>query len=326
MKFVKNIISDLAKAADIRSNAEEKDESLVERSQAPSADHEDPEQTVDESLAGVVEGLNDFKHPEKNEQRTKVVSQMIEEIEARIDRPEDRILSALKELDTSIPVQPVESDLPQIQAAAPSKLQIVRTTDSQVSNMAIPVDNASQLAMAQSGPELIQDVPDLPQPTLGRGRRVKTRLLGFEHSSDSSLNPLAAVAATLPEHSQAGFPVGWIVVVGGPGRGNFFTLYNGVSQIGRGKAQAIKLDYGDNSISRSNHAAIAYDHERKKFYLGHGGKTNLVRLNNAPVLSTEELSTGDLINIGETVLRFVSNCGEEFDWGLTGEEHDAAIE
>ena len=39
-----------------------------------------------------------------------------------------------------------------------------------------------------------------------------------------------------------------------------------------------------------------------QFFLGHGGKANLVRLNDKPVLSTEEVSSSDLIRIGETSL------------------------
>ena len=104
------------------------------------------------------------------------------------------------------------------------------------------------------------------------------------------------------------------------GQGAAFTLFEGVSQIGRGEDQAIRLDFGDTSISRSNHAAVAYDPEQKSFYLGHGGKANLVRLNGRPVLSTEVLSSGDVVRIGETCLRFVGLCGPEFDWTEANEE------
>ena len=76
-------------------------------------------------------------------------------------------------------------------------------------------------------------------------------------------------------------------------------------------------DFGDTSISRNNHAAVAYDDEQGKFFLGHGGKSNLVRLNGRPVLSTEEMSNGDQIRIGETTLKFVALCGEEFTWKST---------
>ena len=100
----------------------------------------------------------------------------------------------------------------------------------------------------------------------------------------------------------------------GPGRGSAFTLFNGVSKIGRAEDQTVALDFGDNSISRDNHAAIAFDSETRKFFLGHGGKSNIVRLNDKPVLSTEEIMNGDTIRIGETTLTFVSFCGADFSW------------
>ena len=110
------------------------------------------------------------------------------------------------------------------------------------------------------------------------------------------------------------YPVGWLVVIKGPGVGTSFALSNGVSQIGRSEDQAIPLAFGDTSISRNNHAAVAYDDEENKFFLGHGGKSNLVRLNDRPVLSTEPLAHGDRIRIGETTLIFAALCGEDFTW------------
>jgi hypothetical protein len=171
---------------------------------------------------------------------------------------------------------------------------------------------------------------EVPAPTLGRsGRRagrVKTRLLGFEHSDGQKSDPFQKEESAVVA-SQVNFPVGWMLVVDGPGFGSTFALFNGVSQIGRGDDQAIKLDFGDNCISRGNHAAVAYDAELKKFYLGHGGKANLVRLNNRPVLSTEEIKDADTVKIGETTLRFLALCGQEFSWEAKGgdEHNDAAI-
>ncbi|NNL18463.1 MAG: FHA domain-containing protein, partial [Boseongicola sp.] len=85
-----------------------------------------------------------------------------------------------------------------------------------------------------------------------------------------------------------------------------------------------RLDFGDTSISRNNHAAVAYDDEQGKFFLGHGGKSNLVRLNGKPVLSTEELADGDMVRIGETTLKFVALCGEDFTWASTEDEGASA--
>jgi hypothetical protein len=149
---------------------------------------------------------------------------------------------------------------------------------------------------------------DTPRPPAGR---VRTRLLGFT-GGDSALprDPMhsARTAAPVP------FPVGWIVVTRGPGRGAHFPLAAGVSLVGRGAENSVCLDFGDTAISRQNHAAIAYDDEAQGFYLGHGGKSNIIRLNGRPVLSTEEIGHGDEIRIGETVLRLVALCGSGFSW------------
>jgi len=179
----------------------------------------------------------------------------------------------------------------------------------------------------------VEPMPDpvapvqVPAPAAGRSRRqagrVKTRLLGFGNEQQDG--DLFANGTNAGPAAQAMFPVGWMVVVAGPGCGTAFALQNGVSQIGRGEGQAVRLDYGDTSISRENHAAVAYDSEQREFFLGHGGKANLVRLNGKPVLSTEPLSHGALIRIGETTLRFVGFCGSEFDWGgeQTGGDENA---
>ncbi len=154
------------------------------------------------------------------------------------------------------------------------------------------------------------------KPASGRGSkgRVKTRLLGFSAPASANHDPLSQ-SREAPVSAQAQFPVGWLVVVDGPGRGASFSLFDGLTQIGRGEGQTVRLDFGDTTISRENHAAIAFDGEQRRFFFGHGGKANLVRLNGQPVLSTEVLNPNSIIRIGETTLRFVALCGEDFAWG-----------
>lgn len=171
--------------------------------------------------------------------------------------------------------------------------------------------------------------PSAPTPAKApnRARRTKTRLIGFE-SSAGVVDLFDSTPAAAPT-KRAKFPVGWAIVVEGPGRGECFSLESGMSQIGRGEDQAIQLDFGDNAVSRTNHAAIVYDAEKHTFLLGHGGKSNVVRLNDEPVISNEALKNGDLIRIGETTLRFVPLCSPEFNWAddkTDGEEsEDVAI-
>lgn len=181
-------------------------------------------------------------------------------------------------------------------------------------------------------PEVAPKVPDATAASAAaarspaRSRRTKTRLIGFE-KSDGDVVDLFNDAPKAAPTQRTKFPVGWIVITDGPGRGESFSLMAGMSQIGRGEDQAVQLDFGDNSISRTNHAAIVYDPESKEFLLGHGGKSNIVRLNDKPLISNEQLKNGDVIRIGETILRFVALCDKSFNWsdGATGEDEDVAI-
>jgi hypothetical protein len=144
--------------------------------------------------------------------------------------------------------------------------------------------------------------------------RARTTFLGFDRSGARTEDVFSKEAAGRANTNRSEFPFGWVVVIDGPGRGTSFAIQDGVSQIGRGDDQMVQLDFGDMGISRTNHAAIAFDDEAQQFLLGHGGKANIVRLNGRPVLSTEPLKHGDTIRIGETTLRFIAFCGEDFVW------------
>ncbi|MBV7396959.1 FHA domain-containing protein [Mameliella sp. DP3N28-2] len=174
---------------------------------------------------------------------------------------------------------------------------------------AMKASAASDSALALSAAQL---VPNTTKPARPASERVKTRLLGF-NSDPTGQDPLAAPAAQ-PTQDAPRFPIGWIVVIDGPGRGACFTLTAGLSTIGRDADQTVTLDFGDTAISRERHVAIAYDEEDNRTYVGHGGKANIVRLNDKPLLSTEELQHGDSIRIGKTVLRFVGFCDDGFSW------------
>jgi hypothetical protein len=169
-------------------------------------------------------------------------------------------------------------------------------------------------------------------------RRNKTRLIGFDSSENSVVDlfgddaevaddGLAAAPAATAAPAQH-FPVGWAVVIQGPGRGHAFPLGAGMSSVGRGEDQAVRLDFGDVSISREGHAHIVYDPEVRAFMIGQGGKSNIVRLNGRPVIATETMQDGAQVKIGETILMLKTLCGPEFDWADTEEDEgddDVAI-
>lgn len=182
--------------------------------------------------------------------------------------------------------------------------------------------------VAVAPPAPVADAPVQRRPT-----RNKTRVLGFEPQA-AAVVPLFD-EGRMDEVGQAGAkanitnrPTGWLVVIEGPGRGATFALMQGVSQIGRGSDQTVALEFGDMTISRQNHAAIAYDGRTHEFHIGHGGKANLVRLNGKPLLSTEPAKDGDTIQIGETTLLLKVLCTPAFNWSQSeagGDGHDMAI-
>jgi hypothetical protein len=175
--------------------------------------------------------------------------------------------------------------------------------------------------------------PEAEVPPRRRSSRTRTRVLGFE-PQPAAVVPLFD-AGRMEGDGEPGskarvvmYPTGWLVVTEGPGRGAAFPLAQGVSQIGRGTDQTVALDFGDMAISRQNHAAVAYDGATHRFHIGHGGKSNLVRLNGKPLLSTEALSDGDEIQIGETTLMLKVLCTPAFNWqadAAGGDGHDVAI-
>jgi len=156
-----------------------------------------------------------------------------------------------------------------------------------------------------------------------RVRNNRTRVIGFVDSGPEEADPFSD-SPLAPPLERVRYPVGWLIVTDGPGRGYCFALISGMSQIGRGEDQAVRLDFGDNAISRNNHAAVVYDPAEKSFLLGHGGKANIVRLNGKPVIANETLKDGDEIHIGETKLELITLGKRSFDWmnGDDGEDLD----
>jgi hypothetical protein len=132
-----------------------------------------------------------------------------------------------------------------------------------------------------------------------------------------------AATRVLGEHRQldekpAEDPVaGWLAVVGGPGKGHIARISYGLNSIGRNAGQKIVVDFGDERISREKHALLSYDPANRSFHIQHGGGANLTYLNGEPLLTPARLESGDQIRLGDTLLRFIPLCSEDFDWEKT---------
>lgn len=160
-----------------------------------------------------------------------------------------------------------------------------------------PVDDQSEVATRMfSG-----NSPQSPSNSSGKDNGRTRVITGVEDT------PISSDIA----HDLA---VGWIVIIEGPGRGCTKEVFYGMNSIGRDYNERIPLDFGDDNISRSSHAYLVFDEKQNEFYIQHGGKSNLVRLNDAPVLSPLPIKHGDIIELGATKLMFVPLCCETFKW------------
>jgi hypothetical protein len=126
----------------------------------------------------------------------------------------------------------------------------------------------------------------------------------------------APVAAAAPVRGPV---TGWLVVTEGPGTGRSVELGYGMNIVGRGAANRIVLDFGDEQISQDDHFRIAYDGAHRRFHLVPGRGTNLVYVAGAPLLSPVDLPDRAELAVGATRLRFVALCGADWAWPAAAE-------
>jgi len=114
--------------------------------------------------------------------------------------------------------------------------------------------------------------------------------------------------------------VGWVVVVGGPGIGNYRPVFEGNNSVGRGSQNRIAIDFGDEAISSEEQAYIRYDSSDRSFlFVPNLAKTNVVSVNNKKPTGAVGLNHMDVIVMGRTQLVFVPFCGSDFDWSALSE-------
>lgn len=151
----------------------------------------------------------------------------------------------------------------------------------------------------------------LEEPTVAmgsarRGAEGKTRLVTPQRRASQD--------QAVTDDPMSDPPVGWMVIVRGCGQGRVLTLGNGMNSIGRGESARVRVNFGDDTIARANHARIAYEPRNRRFLLSHGDGSNLTYLNGELVMESQQIQSGAMIEIGATTIRFQAFCSEEFDW------------
>lgn len=115
--------------------------------------------------------------------------------------------------------------------------------------------------------------------------------------------------------------VGWLVIVGGPGIGQFRPIFEGNNTIGRSGNNRIAVDFGDDAISSDEQAYIRYDSAERSFlFVPNLAKTNIVSVNEKRPTGAVALTQMDVITMGRTQLVFVPFCGPDFDWSALSEQ------
>ncbi len=150
-----------------------------------------------------------------------------------------------------------------------------------------------------------------PAPSMASGSSAPTMIRGYSGGAMQE-KPEGESAKQMT----SGFDpvVGWFVITDGPGRGKAVEIYAGMNSLGRSAGQRMRVDFGDPSISGEGAAFITFEPKRQTFHINHGGKANIVYLNDEPVLTPMPLANGYTVAIGDTKFRFVQLCGPDFTW------------
>ena len=114
--------------------------------------------------------------------------------------------------------------------------------------------------------------------------------------------------------------VGWLVCIEGPEKGKDYKIYGRNNTVGRSEKMDICIK-GDETISRENHARLAYDEKHNAFHLIPAESTNTIYLNDEPVYVPAKLADYDVIEFGDCKLVFTPFCNERFTW-QTGLKRD----
>lgn len=166
-----------------------------------------------------------------------------------------------------------------------------------------PIDDIGKTMPLGSNTVPVNPQPSTWAPTGGSGKTI-----GEDYNRTMPLNLHTDFA------EKAMRPVaGWLVCIDGPEKGKDYRIHEENNYIGRSANMDICIR-SDDTVSRENHAIVAYDVRDRVFYFAPCRGASIVRHNGRAVFNNVELKSGDRIEIGQGTFLFVPLCGENFQW------------
>ncbi len=107
--------------------------------------------------------------------------------------------------------------------------------------------------------------------------------------------------------------VGWLVCIDGPEKGKDYRLFDKQNTVGRSERNDVYISE-DKSISRENHARIAYEPRHNAFTLIPGENMNNIYLNGQPIYTPMPIKPYDCLEFGESKFLMVPFCSDLFNW------------
>ena len=114
----------------------------------------------------------------------------------------------------------------------------------------------------------------------------------------------------LPESQ---YVCGWLVCVEGINKGRAYTVHADKNFIGSGDDMDVQI-LGDDKVDRYRHAILSFDGRKLEATLLPGESRGLVYLNDNAIYVPAKLEEGALIEVGNTLFKYIPFCGPDFQW------------
>lgn len=140
-----------------------------------------------------------------------------------------------------------------------------------------------------------------------RLHKMSNTAVDVKHETDcDDVKTISGVGLT-----QANYVAGWLVCIDGEDKGRDYRIYRGRNFLGRDYGMDIRIE-NDDAVSRINHCAIIYEPRQSVFYVK--PMENMVYMDGKMIGQTEEIKSGDEIQIGNSTFVFIAFCGEDRKW------------